>query len=595
MTDSEGVGERSAASPDELLLAMEPGRDRELLDEWLSTVPGYRVTVADAVPEAATYDLCLVDRSTWRECRERLGEHKAAADPVFLPHLLLAPDAVELAEEGTAVVDDAVSLPVDRGALGRRIENLLRTRRASVRLREREEQYEQLVELTPEGILLVDDGRIRYANRAAADLLGVAEGATLVGRSLDEFADVSSESTLRTLLEDVTTGGSKGEFVDVTFETTSGVSVETAVAGVVVTYEGDRVTQLLVRDLTEERRQQRQVDLLGRAVEAAAQGITVADARQDDTPLVYANAAFEHITGYDSAEVVGRNCRFLQGEETEPETVATIREALDAERSVSVEIRNYRKDGTPFWNQLDIVPVRDVDGAVTHFLGFQRDVTERREREERLTVLNRVLRHNLRNRLNVVLGYAEELADVAEDDEERAAVEHIVDSVEELLDIADQVRSFRKVIGSDRQTLEPHDLVPLIERAAEGLRRERPDATVRLDLPDEATVPAHETLPLALVELFDLAAGAPGTVPDLAVSVTETDGHATVEVVDHGGTIPAAELTVLADDVETAVGHPEGVGAWLLRWVVVYSRGEVAVDAGDGPPTVRLRFPTDGG
>ncbi|MFB6219745.1 MAG: PAS domain-containing protein, partial [Halobacteriaceae archaeon] len=78
--------------------------------------------------------------------------------------------------------------------------------------------------------------------------------------------------------------------------------------------------------------------------------------------------------------MLGENCRFLQGEDTDPETVATISEAIDAEESVSVEILNYRKDGTPFWNQLDIVPVTDGEGEVTHFLGLQRDITARKAR-----------------------------------------------------------------------------------------------------------------------------------------------------------------------------------------------------------------------
>ncbi|MFB6157289.1 MAG: PAS domain S-box protein [Haloferacaceae archaeon] len=592
MNGGAGEDSRTDRATDDVLLAIAPGRDRGLLREWLGTVPEYRVAVADAVPAEASYDLCLVDEATWRAHNDRLRDLKAAADPVYLPHLLLASDPDGLADgsargdDGT--VDDVVGLPVERSTLGRRIENLLRTRRSSLELREREEQYEQLVELTPEGILLVDDDRIRYANRAMADILGV-EDERLVGRSIRGFVD-PFDGPLGDLLDTVSAEGAVDEFVDVTFETVDDEAVETAVAGVAVTYRGDRVTQLLVRDLTEERRRQQQVDLLGRAVEAAARGITVADARQDDVPLVYANAAFERITGYDSAEVVGRNCRFLKGEKTDEETVATLREAIEDERAVSVEIRNYRKDGTPFWNQLDIVPVRDDAGEVTHFLGLQRDVTERREREERLTVLNRVLRHNLRNRLNVVRGYAEEIQATGKGDD-RAAAGHIIDAVEELLDIADQVRSFRKVVGSDRQVLRTHDLVPLLERAAAGLRRERPDATVRLSLPEEAPVRAHETLPLAVGELFDLAAGPAGAVPDLSVRVDDDDDRLAVELVDHGGTIPADDLAVLEEDGETAIGHPQGVGAWLLRWVVVYSRGEIGVDTSAGARTVRLRLP----
>ncbi|ERH11551.1 MAG: PAS sensor histidine kinase, partial [halophilic archaeon J07HB67] len=114
--------------------------------------------------------------------------------------------------------------------------------------------------------------------------------------------------------------------------------------------------------------------------------------------------------------MLGRNCRFLQGDGTDEETVARLRRAIDDERPVSVELLNYRADGTSFWNQLDVVPIRDDEGSVTHYLGLQQDVTERRTRQERLSVLDRVLRHNIRNRTNVIVGTAELLIDAERDE-----------------------------------------------------------------------------------------------------------------------------------------------------------------------------------
>jgi PAS domain S-box-containing protein len=570
-------------------LAMRPGRDRDLLQDWLSAFPEYRVS-ATTTPAGADCDLRLIDRATWRDHEGRLRDLKTAADPVFLPHVLLLDGGGE--ERWTAVdieaIDDVISLPVERSVLHRRIENLLRARRASLRLREREEQYEQLVELTPEGILILIDDEIRYANRAAGDLLGVEDADALLGRPIGGYVAPADEARLRALFDDGDADAQSREFVDVRFETAAGTTVETAVAGVGVTYGGDSAVQLIVRDRTEERRRQQRLDLFGRAVEAASQGITIADADQDDVPLVYANEAFERITGYDTAEVVGRNCRFLQGERTDERTVARLREAIDAERPVSVEILNYRKDGTPFWNQLDIVPVADGDG-VTHFLGLQRDVTERKEREERLAVLNRVLRHNLRNRLNVVQGYAERLRETVDDADERAAAENVLDAVEELLAISDKAQRFRRVVSSDRRSLTVHDLAALSDRAAERFRLEHPDARVRTALPDRATARGNETLPLAVDELLELAAQSADTPPDLDVRVADEGDWITIEVVDRGGTIPAADLTVLTGNAETPTDHPQGVGGWLLRWVVLYSRGEVSVDRTDDP-TIRLRF-----
>ncbi|MDL5360846.1 bacterio-opsin activator domain-containing protein [Halalkalicoccus sp. NIPERK01] len=127
--------------------------------------------------------------------------------------------------------------------------------------------------------------------------------------------------------------------------------------------------------------------LIERAIDEAPIGITIADASGTDLPLIYLNDAFERLTGYPPEETLGSNCRFLQGERTAPEPVATMREAIGSEESVSVELRNYRKDGTEFWNQVDIAPIHDGE-EVTHFVGFQTDVTARKraEREVRRRV-----------------------------------------------------------------------------------------------------------------------------------------------------------------------------------------------------------------
>jgi PAS domain S-box-containing protein len=134
----------------------------------------------------------------------------------------------------------------------------------------------------------------------------------------------------------------------------------------------------------ETRDKRRQLDRRTQAIAAAPVGVTISDYKQDDNPLVYSNKAFTEVTGYSEAETVGRNCRFLQGENTDPERVAEMREAIDNGESVTVELRNYRKDGTEFWNRVSIAPLHDASGDVTEFVGFQEDVTARKEREQEL-------------------------------------------------------------------------------------------------------------------------------------------------------------------------------------------------------------------
>jgi sigma-B regulation protein RsbU (phosphoserine phosphatase) len=136
--------------------------------------------------------------------------------------------------------------------------------------------------------------------------------------------------------------------------------------------------------------------LKDKALDVAAEGITIADARLPDQPLIYANEGFERMTGYTVDEVLGRNCRFLQGPLTDHGDVAAIRTALDEQRPCVVEILNYRRDGTTFWNRLSITPVRGGSGEVTHFIGIQSDVTARRLAEDGLRRSKEAMEQDLR-------------------------------------------------------------------------------------------------------------------------------------------------------------------------------------------------------
>lgn len=129
-----------------------------------------------------------------------------------------------------------------------------------------------------------------------------------------------------------------------------------------------------------------------RILGAASCGIVLSDACQPDLPIVYCNPAFEKMTGYSRQEVVGRNCRFLQGVDTDPQVVKQIRQALRTEQEVKVVLRNYRKDGTPFWNELAISPIRDAKGRVIYFVGVQTDITSRKQAQEELRVSHALLK-----------------------------------------------------------------------------------------------------------------------------------------------------------------------------------------------------------
>jgi len=121
---------------------------------------------------------------------------------------------------------------------------------------------------------------------------------------------------------------------------------------------------------------------LKRALDEAPAGITVTDPARPDNPIIYANEQFRALTGYSEQDSIGQNCRFLQGPATDPEPVAEMRDAIDAGEDVTVELRNYRADGSEFWNKVAITPVRDEDGSIVNYVGFQQDITDRKQLEQ---------------------------------------------------------------------------------------------------------------------------------------------------------------------------------------------------------------------
>ena len=185
---------------------------------------------------------------------------------------------------------------------------------------------------------------------------------------------------------------------------------------------GGRLRRLIgtTLDVTDRKRAEADLRLRDRAIGAASQGILITDPNRPDNPIIYASPGFVRLTGYAEAEVVGRNCRFLQGAGTDPHAVAAVRAAVAAGRACSVELLNYRKDGTPFWNALSVTPVHDDAGALTHFVGVQVDVTGRRQREDqyrhaqKMEAVGRLaggIAHDFNNLLTVINGFSEVVLD----------------------------------------------------------------------------------------------------------------------------------------------------------------------------------------
>lgn len=164
------------------------------------------------------------------------------------------------------------------------------------------------------------------------------------------------------------------------FATDAAETVVERIYSTVPAYAAEGDTRMPISDLTVEAERR----LKEQALDEAPIGITISDAEDPEEPVIYMNDSFEEITGYPAGEVVGANHRFLQGPETDEEKVERFGEAIGDKRDTQVVLRNYRRDGSQFWNQVTISPIFDENGGVSHYVGFQMDVTERREAQQEL-------------------------------------------------------------------------------------------------------------------------------------------------------------------------------------------------------------------
>jgi diguanylate cyclase (GGDEF)-like protein/PAS domain S-box-containing protein len=229
-----------------------------------------------------------------------------------------------------------------------------------------------------EGLLAVDrQGLLSFVNPTAAELLG-QPAQTLLGQALASYLPLAlndSEHNERTI-------SYHGEIkLSLTSQGERYIAYDSAP---LLDDDAPQGWVVAFRDITAQKEADKQLRLLKRSLEASYNGALICDALADDQPIIYVNPAFERITGYSAAEAIGRNCRFLQGKEREQAGIGEIRQGLAEKRDSHVVLRNFRKDGTPFWNDLYIAPVPNEEGEITHFIGVQNDISEQKRFESEL-------------------------------------------------------------------------------------------------------------------------------------------------------------------------------------------------------------------
>lgn len=247
-----------------------------------------------------------------------------------------------------------------------------------------EQHYRSLFTYNPDAVFTLNTaGEFLQINQSGCDLVSAKEE-EIVGQHYAML--VVPEDLERTRSHFEATLAGNHQRYEVRIRNLHGEILQLDVLNIPVIVNG-RITGVhgQARDRTRERQTEARLRILERSVEASSNGVVIADAQLSGYPLIYVNPAFERITGYCADDMIGQSCRILQGPDTSESAIASIREGLENMREVHTSLLNYRKDGSCFWNDLYIAPVRDDDDEVTHFIGIQTDISDRIRQEEVLT------------------------------------------------------------------------------------------------------------------------------------------------------------------------------------------------------------------
>ena len=564
----------------------EAGNQR-LVAEWIEAHDRYTLVDPEQPVETAAFDCCILDGETLREHAETLRARRREAEPVLLPCLLLVPEAdlsvieADRGEIADSVVfetaDEVVSMPIKKAELEWRIQALVRLRTQSLSLQERTETLElfrRAVEASGNAIWISDaDGTIQYVNEAFESVTGY-DRADAVGESPSlmnsgEMSDDYDEN----LWETISAGETwRGEIVDERSDGSEYIADQTIAP---IVEDGEPTAFVSVQtDITERTELERQLSLYRDVVERLEDPIML---QTLDGGFRLVNEALCSYAGLSREELLDDNEYSFMDSETATTIARQKRRAVETgepvEYSVEPTFERSDREATFYTTRFPYYE----DGKLTGTLALCRDVTDREERTRQLRVLDNVLRHNIRNGLNVIYGRGEQLRDALDGDREAAAAA-VVDRAEDLLTTTEKSRSITAVLSDSREPITV-DLGQAVRAVAEQTTRDWPDADIEVTGPDQINVSAVGSLEAAIAELFTNAViHNDGETPVVRASLGVDGSQAVLGVTDDGPGISEFDRTVLESGTAIeALSHGSGLGLWLVYWSVDRSGGEVAV------------------
>ncbi len=328
----------------------------------------------------------------------------------------------------------------------------------------------------------------------------------------------------------------------------------------------------LLRETEAHKRTSDRLAQFERTVDAMEHALYITDT---DGTIEFVNPAFTEMTGFEPAEAIGKTPAILKSDHHGDEYYEQLWTTITAGDVWDKSVVNERKNGEQYHAEQTIVPVTDDSGTIENYVAVQTDITKRRNREQQLEVLDRVLRHNLRNDLNVIQARATMLEERAGDDL-RPHAGAILSKSRELIETADKEREIVQLLTGPRRQREQH-ISRVARETAEGVRQTYPDANLVTDIQDDVHRPASPELNRAIEELLVNAIIHNDTdQPTVELSVDTDPGRVEITVADDGPGIPENETAILeAPDSLNPLFHGSGLGLWLVYWIAQLSQGTV--------------------
>lgn len=359
-------------------------------------------------------------------------------------------------------------------------------------------------------------------------------------------------------------------------------------------------SQQLIGQMTVLANRERALRQFELALEDTGSAVAITDC---EGRIEFVNPAFEVITGVTEAAAIGGSLGQLESGESIDVFSETFWNTLQETKSWDGEVTAERSTGHQYVIEATVSAITTEDGGIEGFVAVMHDITDRIEREQALErneqelellrqVLTRHLRHNLRNDLNIILGYGELIEDRATG-ETHHDVRRIVETTNNLLKTSDAARLYSTLFERGSE-LSMFDLGDVVEEQTAEIQSKYPDVSIAVDIPAESSVLARFGVSEAIAELLENAViHNDSDTPSLRISARESDGIC-LTIEDNGPGIPPHELSTLEQGIETPLNHSSGIGLWLSKWVVEGFGGELTFDASETGTTATMYFPPPG-